>query len=104
MVAKKSEQYICQYCKDTGIMIENHGTTISTCPYCLNVQKFMEALKLAIKDSRRKGETKLSQDLQAVEAFLPHYPVMAHLEAQARLMNDNFLGLLQSAFNILSLK
>jgi hypothetical protein len=98
------KKYKCHYCKDTGVIVKNNGNVIETCTHCLNTQKFFEALDLAIANSRCAKNHKQINDFKSVKSFLPEFPVMAYLEAEARGLNDNFLELLQSTFNILPFK
>lgn len=98
------KKYKCHYCNDKGIIVMNNGEVIETCTHCLNTHSFFEALNLAISNSKKAKNNQQTDGFKAVKSFLPDYPVMAYLEAEARGLNDNFLELLQSTFNILPFK
>jgi hypothetical protein len=64
------------------------------------IEKFMRSLHKAIKESKNRKQDKLHEGMVAVKDFLPEYPVMALLEAEARELNGMFIKYLKDAFNL----
>jgi hypothetical protein len=71
------------------------------CPYCLSEDKLVSCIKRAIVDARKDKKEELANKLQAVLNFLPEWPVMAILEAEALELNENFILMIQDSFNVL---
>jgi hypothetical protein len=64
------------------------------------VEKFMRSLNKAIKESKLRKQEHLHEGMVAVKEFLPEYPVMALLEAEARELNAMFIKYLKEAFDV----
>jgi len=73
------------------------------CPYCTTEEKLIIAIKRAISDSKKGGREEFAKKLEKVLAFLPEWPIMAILEAQALSLPDNFIIMLQDSFSVLPL-
>ena len=92
------EIYACKYCKDTALIQDDNS--ISTCPHCIKIQHFMEALTLSINRSHKSGDMEMAEKLTNISFHLPKYSVMAYLEALACNMNPEFTKLLEQAFDL----
>lgn len=90
--------YNCKKCKDKGSYEEN-GSFL-TCVFCGGRQKCMMQLKISMANAKSSGNKELYQNLVAVKKFLPQYPVMAVLEAEAREMLPSFISFLRLSFDI----
>lgn len=92
----------CEFCHDTGYMEDKHS--VSMCPHCIEVRRFLNALNLAIQQCEQQGHNKLKADLLVIQSLLPVYSVMAFLEAEARGMQVDFIGMLRTTFHVLPFK
>lgn len=105
--------YNCNKCRDKGVYEEN-GSFI-TCVFCGGKQKLMGQsrisvadaqsrlmgqLKISIANAKSRGNKDLYQGLVAVRKFLPKYPVMAVMEAEARNLLPAFIAFIRYVFDI----
>jgi glutaredoxin len=93
---------VCNYCGGKGI-IKSGGktTTITFCPHCIDAKKLLSAIKAAIQEARKSKNRDAVASLVAVQKFLPKYPVMAVMEAEARELHDDFIQVIMRAFGVL---
>lgn len=90
----------CEKCGGSGI-IHKDGAKLS-CPICLSPEAFEKAIQKAIAKCRRNDNNDKLADLIAVESFLPSFPVMAVMEAEARCLNKDFVLMLKQSFEVRS--
>jgi hypothetical protein len=92
----------CHHCNDRQLLIQGKKST--PCPYCINEERLITSIKRAISDAKKDGKKELAIKLQSVLSFLPEYPVVAILEAEALELNENFILMIRDSFNILPFK
>lgn len=89
----------CETCKDAKV-IDKKGKFVP-CPYCMTEEKLVKAIKGAIKDFRKEKNDAQADKLQKVLDFLPDYPVMAIMEAEALDLNPNISLMIRDTFGTL---
>lgn len=70
------------------------------CRYCMTPDRFIAALDKAIRECDAKKDRPRLEKLKAVRHHLPEYPVMALMEAEGYGLADDFVGMLQQAFDV----
>jgi hypothetical protein len=81
------------------------------CPYChgkghifnereMSRHKLVKGIKSAIRDAEKTGQTDAAQDLIAVITFLPEYPILAALEAEARGLDADFVHMIRDVCDV----
>jgi|14_taG_2_1085336.scaffolds.fasta_scaffold25874_1 hypothetical protein len=76
------------------------GGQDSRCPDCLTPERFITILQRAILEAKRTGKKKKREDLEAVLANLPRFPVMAMMEAEARNFSEEFMTTLKRSLRV----
>lgn len=89
---------MCNYCGGKGIITDT--PTITFCPHCIDARKLLYAIKLAIKEAKKTHDNAAISSLTSVNSFLPKYPVMAVLEAEAQHLPSSFVDTLRDTFGI----
>jgi len=92
----------CKHCNGKGVI--QGGAVLTICPDCVDAKKLLHAIKVGIQESKRRGDKPALKNLLAVKSFLPKYPVMACMEAEARKMPKTFINLLHKSFGVRQLK
>jgi hypothetical protein len=88
----------CPKCDGKGVIKEDGGYT--SCPKCLTPERFESSIQKAINKCKRSGDNNRLEDLTSVKSFLPDYPVMAVMEAEARNLNKDFISMLRQSFGV----
>ena len=88
----------CPRCGGRGVV--SQGDSYISCPECLTPEKFLKAIDKAIRECKHENKKEKLAALEAVKSFLPEYPVMALLEAEARNLNPKFVRMLQQSFGV----
>lgn len=89
----------CERCNNRQYITQ--GKKMVPCPYCVTEEKLMASFKRAISDAKKEGKSELAGKLKQVLSFLPEYPIMAILEAEALEMNENIVLMISDSFRIL---
>lgn len=89
----------CSYCNNR--QVTQKGKKLVPCPYCFTEEKLISSIKRAIDDANKEGKKDFAAKLQSVLNFLPDYPVMAILQAEAYSMNNSLILMIRDSFNIL---
>ena len=61
---------------------------------------FVQGIRGAIKNLEQNGYLEAAQNLAAVLIFLPDYPVMAVMEAEARKLHKDFIQMISNTFHV----
>ena len=87
----------CPYCNDKGYI--QRGDTTVACS-CVDGSKIIKGMRSAIRDFEKCGKHESAQNLVAVLMFLPDYPVVAVMEAEAQGLHEDFILMIRDAFHI----
>jgi hypothetical protein len=85
-------------CDGNGVVMQGTAT-ISICSHCVDANKLVKAIRAGIVDAKKRKAKKELANLRAINNFLPKYPVMAYLEAEARELTT-LAEAIQTAFGI----
>lgn len=88
----------CPRCGGRGVVPQ--GSSYISCPECLTPEKFLKAIEKAIRECKHEQKKDKLAALEAVQSFLPEYPVMALLEAEAHNLNPKFVSMMQHSFAV----
>ena len=87
----------CPFCGGKGYI--KQGDTTVACS-CVDGRKIIKGIRAAIRDFERSGKHEAAENLAAVLMFLPDYPVMASLEAEARGLHEDFILMIRDTFQV----